>query len=221
MIFILRLWLIFINFNSTDNNYLNRHTYDVWEIPRKNPKKRHFFNKLTSQELDVQIFSWLSTVLPYEIPLTINELRVQVKTNNLGKMQYFPLFDRINIVLDQQLIKGKQINKRLHTIHSNIYRAISALLFSSFKFKASSEGLKITKAEGWGHAWRNCHSHERFFGRVAYWVKVLLRYGLHPHFYRKIFILSPLWFLCVCACVCVCVCVYLCACVWGKKNYNR
>ena len=71
------------------------------KLQETNSKKRHFFNKLTSQELEVQTFSWLSTVLPCEIPPIINELRVEIKTNNLGKMQYFPLFDRINIVLDQ------------------------------------------------------------------------------------------------------------------------
>ena len=34
------------------------------------------------------------------------------------------------------------------TTHSNIYRAISALLFSSFQLKASPEGLKIKKMRG-------------------------------------------------------------------------
>ena len=50
-------------------------------------------------------------------------------------MQYFPVFDRIYIVLDQWHNKDKQINTRPLTTRSNIYRAISALFFSSFKFK--------------------------------------------------------------------------------------
>ena len=58
------------------------------------------------------------------------------------------------------------------TTCNNIYRAISALFFPSFKFKASSEGLK-TKNEERSEAWRMCNPHERFFERVAYWVKVL------------------------------------------------
>ena len=46
------------------------------------------------------------------MPPTINQLRVKVTTNNLGKMQYFPLFDCIDIVLDQWANKDKQINTR-------------------------------------------------------------------------------------------------------------
>ena len=34
------------------------------------------------------------------MPPTINELRVEVTTNTLGKMQCFLLFHRIDIVLD-------------------------------------------------------------------------------------------------------------------------
>ena len=35
--------------------------------------------------------------------------------------------------------------------HSNIYRAMSALFFPSFEFKASPEGLNIKKlGKGWG-----------------------------------------------------------------------
>ena len=49
------------------------------------------------------------------------------------------------------------------TTHSNIYRAISALNFSSFKFKASPEGLKI-KNEGRYEAWRMRNPHGRFSG---------------------------------------------------------
>ena len=47
------------------------------------------------------------------MPPTINDLRVEVTTNNLGKIQYFPLFDRIDIVLDQWPNKDKQVNTRL------------------------------------------------------------------------------------------------------------
>ena len=35
------------------------------------------------------------------MPPTINDLRVEVTVSSLGKMQYFPLFDRIDIFLDQ------------------------------------------------------------------------------------------------------------------------
>ena len=35
------------------------------------------------------------------MPPTIDELRVEVTTNNLRKMQQIPLFDCIDIVLDQ------------------------------------------------------------------------------------------------------------------------
>ena len=35
------------------------------------------------------------------MPLTINKLRVEVTTNTLDKMEYLPLFDRIDIILDQ------------------------------------------------------------------------------------------------------------------------
>ena len=76
--------------------------------------------------------------------LTINKLRVEVTTNTLGKMQYFPLFDHIVIVLDQCPYNNKLIQGSL-TAHSNIYRATSTLFFSFFKFKASPEGLKIKK----------------------------------------------------------------------------
>ena len=31
----------------------------------------------------------------------INDLRREVTANNLGKMQYFPIFDGMGIVLDQ------------------------------------------------------------------------------------------------------------------------
>ena len=79
-------------------------------------KKRGFFKRLTCQELVVhrfQIFSWLSTFLPYEVPPRINELRVEVTTNSLAKMQYISLFDWIDIVLDQWPNKDKEINARL------------------------------------------------------------------------------------------------------------
>ena len=41
------------------------------------------------------------------MPLTINDMRVEVTVNNLGKMQYFSFFDRISIVLDQWPNKDK------------------------------------------------------------------------------------------------------------------
>ena len=44
---------------------------------------------------------------------TINELRVEVTTNNLGKIQYFSLFDCTDIVLDQWPNKDKQVDTRL------------------------------------------------------------------------------------------------------------
>ena len=47
------------------------------------------------------------------MPPTINEQRVEVITNNYGKMQYIPFFDCIDIVLDQSDNKEKQINARL------------------------------------------------------------------------------------------------------------
>ena len=47
------------------------------------------------------------------MPPTISNLRVEVIANNLGKMQYFPFFDRIDIVLDQWPSKDKQIDTRL------------------------------------------------------------------------------------------------------------
>ena len=47
------------------------------------------------------------------MPPTINDLRVEITANDLGKMQYFLLFDRIDIVLDQWPNKDKQINTRL------------------------------------------------------------------------------------------------------------
>ena len=81
---------------------------------------------------------------------TINELRVEVTKNTLGEMQYFPLFDHIDIVLDQCPYKNKLIQGSL-TAHSNIYKAISVLFFSFFKFKVSTEDLKIkTMKEGGG-----------------------------------------------------------------------
>ena len=43
----------------------------------------------------------------------MNQLRVEVTTNNLGKMQCFLLFDCTDIVLDQWANKDKQINTRL------------------------------------------------------------------------------------------------------------
>ena len=75
---------------------------------------------------------------------TMNKLRVEVTANSLGKMQYFPLYDRIDIALDQCHYNNKLIPRSLIT-HSNIYRASSALLLSFFKFKASPEGLEIKK----------------------------------------------------------------------------
>ena len=47
------------------------------------------------------------------MPPTINELRVEITRNNLGKMQQIPFFDRIDIVLDQWPNKNKQIIARL------------------------------------------------------------------------------------------------------------
>ena len=41
------------------------------------------------------------------MPPTINDLRVEVTVNNLGKMQYFPIFDCIDIVFDQWPRKNK------------------------------------------------------------------------------------------------------------------
>ena len=41
------------------------------------------------------------------MPPTINDLRVEVTVNNLGKMQYFPIFDSIDIVFDQWPRKNK------------------------------------------------------------------------------------------------------------------
>ena len=38
------------------------------------------------------------TLLPHKMPPTINELTVEVTKNAFGKMQYFFLFDRIDIV---------------------------------------------------------------------------------------------------------------------------
>ena len=77
---------------------------------------------------------------------TINELRVELETDTLGKMQYFPLFDRIDIVLDQFPYNNKLIQGSL-TTHSNIYRATSVLFFFFFKFKVSPEDLKIKNNE--------------------------------------------------------------------------
>ena len=64
------------------------------------------------------------------MPTNINEQRVDFTTNNLCKMQYFSLFDRIDIVLDPCPNKNKQIIEGSLTTHSYIYRAISALFFS-------------------------------------------------------------------------------------------
>ena len=47
------------------------------------------------------------------MPRTINELRVQVQTNNFGKMQYFHVFDGTDIVLDQCPNKNQKINTSL------------------------------------------------------------------------------------------------------------
>ena len=38
------------------------------------------------------------------MPPTINELRVEVKTNTSGKIKYFPLFDPIDICPYNKLI---------------------------------------------------------------------------------------------------------------------
>ena len=77
------------------------------------------------------------------MPPTINELRIEVTTNTLGKMQYFPFFGRIGIVLDLCPYSNKLIQGSL-TTHSNIYRATS-VFFSFFKLKVSPECLKIKK----------------------------------------------------------------------------
>ena len=100
-------------------------------------KQCDFFKKLTSQELGIQklpIFFWSSTFLPYKMPSTINELRVEVTTNALGKMQYFALYDRIDMVLDQCHYYSKFI-KGSFTTHSNIYRASFAFLFLFLNLK--------------------------------------------------------------------------------------
>ena len=81
------------------------------------------------------------------MPATINELRVEVTANTLGKMQYFPYFECIDIVLDQcpdnkKLIKGSPFT------HSNICRATSALYFSFLKSKASPEVKKKKTRKG-------------------------------------------------------------------------
>ena len=66
-------------------------------------------------------------------------------------MRYFPLFNRIDIVLDQcpyKSIKLKKKSKLIQgsfTTQNNIYRATSTLFFYFFKFKASPEGIKIKK----------------------------------------------------------------------------
>ena len=52
-----------------------------------------------------------------------------------------------------RLIKINKLIQVSIATHSNIYRAISALFFSSFQFKASPEGLKN---EGMGEVWRGC-----------------------------------------------------------------
>ena len=73
-------------------------------------KKHEFFKKLTSQELAIhklQVFSWLSTFVPYKMSPAINDLRREVTANNLGKMQYFPIFDGMGIVSDQWPNKDK------------------------------------------------------------------------------------------------------------------
>ena len=64
---------------------------------------------------------------------------MEVITNTLGKMQYFPLFDRIDIFLDQCPYNNKLIQGSL-TTHSNIYRATSILFFP---FLISNCHLKI------------------------------------------------------------------------------
>ena len=104
------------------------------------------------------------------MPTTINELRVEVTKNTLGKMQYFPLFDHIDIVLDQCPCKNKLIQGSL-TTHSNIYKATSVLFLSFFKFKVLTEDLKIKtmKEGGGGGGWRGCNPHgQHIFGRIAY-----------------------------------------------------
>ena len=75
----------------------------------------------------------------------INELRIEVTANNLGKMQPFPLFYWINIVLDQCPSKVNRLLQGYRTIHSSIYGAVFALFYSSLKFKASPKGLKIKR----------------------------------------------------------------------------
>ena len=81
------------------------------------------------------------------MPPTINELRVKVTANTLGKMQYFPYFDCIDIVLDQ-CPDNKKLIKGSLTTHSNICRATSALYFSFLKSKASPEVKKKKRGKG-------------------------------------------------------------------------
>ena len=79
------------------------------------------------------------------MPPTINELTVEVTTNTFGKMQYYPPFDRIGIVLDQCRYNIKLIQGSLLSIHSNICRGTSVLFFRLFKFKVLPKDLKIKK----------------------------------------------------------------------------
>ena len=110
-------------------------------LPRSQPSKSY-----TSANF---FFSWSSTFLLYEIAPTINEVRVQVTTNYVGKKHYSSLFDCIDIVLDKCSNNNKIIQGSL-TTHGNIYKTTSALFFSFFKLKASLEGSKIKK---WGKEW--------------------------------------------------------------------
>ena len=67
---------------------------------------------------------------------TTSELKVDVTTNTLGKVQYFPLYDCIDIVLGQCPYNSRFTIGCL-TTHSTIYGASSALLLLFFKFKGS------------------------------------------------------------------------------------
>ena len=101
------------------------------------------------------------------MPPTINELRVEVTTNAFCKMQYFPLFDSIDIVLDQSPYNNKSIQGSL-TTHNNIYRSTSSLFFFPF-LKNSNRDLRFKNKKTRGEAWKMCNSHgQRFFGRIAY-----------------------------------------------------
>ena len=87
----------------------------------------------------------------------MNELRVDVTPNTLGRIRYFLFYDCIDIILDQWPYDNKLIQVSL-TTHSNIYRASFALIFAFIKFKASPEGLQTDVFDG------------RFSERVAYWI---------------------------------------------------